>query len=233
MRVCLFSQPSPFGESIQLESPDNAIGAWVNNPAPVVPSLENGSLTAFAPGIPVHTHTAYPNVINLHAAGIGHNGYSTPSNQNASLDYNYYPTAASAGIEGPYGTYLLNQSNGIRDFTSPPADFPGFRNLDNHNAVPDPTGIIDPTLMTVAPPRVNNNSHSRRTRLVTGRFACHIPGCGATCTREADLGRHKMTKHRLPQYDCPFPGCERKGARAFPRKDKLAEHQRKRHQTTN
>ena len=61
------------------------------------------------------------------------------------------------------------------------------------------------------------------------RFVCTHLRCNKTFSRIGDLRRHKNTQHRPPQYNCSMSTCNRKGANAFRRGDKLREHQRKVH----
>ncbi|EHK97880.1 putative Wilms tumor protein like protein [Glarea lozoyensis 74030] len=71
-------------------------------------------------------------------------------------------------------------------------------------------------------------SASHRSNSNTTSFTCPHPGCGQTTARLSDLHRHQR-KHEIPQYPCPFLGCNRRGHRAFDRTDKLNEHQRRVH----
>ncbi|MCJ1236982.1 hypothetical protein MMC14_004966 [Varicellaria rhodocarpa] len=60
-------------------------------------------------------------------------------------------------------------------------------------------------------------------------ITCHHPNCNRSFTRNSDLQR-PMGKHgsyTTTKYECPEPGCDRKGAKEFYRKDKLADHQKK------
>ena len=45
-----------------------------------------------------------------------------------------------------------------------------------------------------------------------------------------DLKRHsKMHCTRPELFDCPVPGCDRKGLNGFPRRDKMMDHKRQGH----
>lgn len=72
---------------------------------------------------------------------------------------------------------------------------------------------------------VNDNSNINA-KVNINHYQC--PLCSTTCVRDGDLSRH-MKKHLPPQYDCLVNGCERHGHKAFYRKDKLLDHQRKKH----
>ena len=56
----------------------------------------------------------------------------------------------------------------------------------------------------------------------TGRYAC--PKCGKETGRLPDMERH-LRKHEAPEFLCPGSGCDK----AFSRKDKLMDHQRRKH----
>ncbi|KAL8801411.1 MAG: hypothetical protein Q9182_004475 [Xanthomendoza sp. 2 TL-2023] len=68
-----------------------------------------------------------------------------------------------------------------------------------------------------------NTLPSTPTGTTKTRYPCSFPGCNTTCARQADLRRH-LLKHGPRQWDCPAPGCSRKGANGFARKDKLVDH---------
>ncbi|KAL8720569.1 MAG: hypothetical protein Q9225_002588 [Loekoesia sp. 1 TL-2023] len=59
----------------------------------------------------------------------------------------------------------------------------------------------------------------------TGGFRCSYPGCNTTCARHGDLHRHGLI-HALgtKAFECPKPGCPRKGTNGFQRKDKMLSH---------
>ncbi|EON63235.1 hypothetical protein W97_02462 [Coniosporium apollinis CBS 100218] len=60
------------------------------------------------------------------------------------------------------------------------------------------------------------------------QHTCH---CDASFKRAADLTRHRMSVHgeNVILFDCDFPGCNRRGASGFKRKDHLNEHKRNVH----
>ncbi|KAL8941821.1 MAG: hypothetical protein Q9216_002021 [Gyalolechia sp. 2 TL-2023] len=57
----------------------------------------------------------------------------------------------------------------------------------------------------------------------SNHYACAI--CGQTCARRGDLRRHEL-KHKTGNkaFECPKPGCVRKGTLGFERKDKIESH---------
>jgi hypothetical protein len=66
------------------------------------------------------------------------------------------------------------------------------------------------------------------------QYICEQLGCeGQSFTRSADLQRHFLNKHApaKPEYWCPIFGCDRSRSKgnAFPRKDKMMDHLRKKH----
>ncbi|PMD58521.1 uncharacterized protein K444DRAFT_531864 [Hyaloscypha bicolor E] len=69
---------------------------------------------------------------------------------------------------------------------------------------------------------------SRRSNVDTNAHTCGYAGCGKMFARPGDLARHSK-QHGIPQHPCDIPGCNRHGARAFYRADKLLDHQRKKH----
>lgn len=85
------------------------------------------------------------------------------------------------------------------------------------------------TNTTIGVMNANINTHvdaNAGANINTNRYQC--PQCNTTCARDGDLSRH-MKKHLPPQYDCLVNGCDRHGHKAFNRKDKLLDHQRKKH----
>ncbi|KAJ9643465.1 hypothetical protein H2201_008041 [Coniosporium apollinis] len=64
------------------------------------------------------------------------------------------------------------------------------------------------------------------------QHACH--SCDASFKRAADLVRHRSSMHgeNVIMFDCDFPGCNRRGASGFKRKDHLNEHKRNVHGLT-
>lgn len=72
---------------------------------------------------------------------------------------------------------------------------------------------------TAALPTTNNTSN---------RFNCIHPGCNASFNRHGDLRRHDRV-HGPPGYACSVNGCARRGMNAFYRRDKLLDHQRRKH----
>ncbi|KAI5852599.1 hypothetical protein DFP73DRAFT_628008 [Morchella snyderi] len=55
---------------------------------------------------------------------------------------------------------------------------------------------------------------------------CLKPGCNKLFTHLHKLQRHYRDAHGKPQYDCPYPGCSRKGQKGFARKDNMTQHHR-------
>ncbi|MCJ1271237.1 hypothetical protein MMC22_011137 [Lobaria immixta] len=85
------------------------------------------------------------------------------------------------------------------------------------------------TNTTIGVMNANINTHvdaNAGANINTNRYQC--PQCNTTCARDGDLSRH-MKKHLPPQYDCLVNGCDRHGHKAFNRRDKLHDHQRKKH----
>lgn len=59
---------------------------------------------------------------------------------------------------------------------------------------------------------------------------CSFDGCNLAFSRDSDLARHVQTKHSEDcRYRCPIETCDR-SSNGFPRKDKLDEHTRKKHE---
>lgn len=55
---------------------------------------------------------------------------------------------------------------------------------------------------------------------------CLKPECNKLFTHLHKLQRHYRDAHGKPQYDCPYPGCSRKGQKGFARKDNMTQHHR-------
>jgi hypothetical protein len=65
------------------------------------------------------------------------------------------------------------------------------------------------------------------------KYICPVETCKhKTFTRKADLERHNLTHTGKRPFECRFRGCNRVGKNAFPRRDKLVDHQRKVHKAT-
>jgi hypothetical protein len=71
-----------------------------------------------------------------------------------------------------------------------------------------------------------------RTSNTRERFYCDVPDCynsqgePSSASRRADLNRHYQSVHGSVLRNCPWPRCERRGDRGFPRLDHLIEHRR-------
>jgi hypothetical protein len=65
------------------------------------------------------------------------------------------------------------------------------------------------------------------------KYICPEETCKRrTFKRKADLERHNLTHTGERRFECKFEGCNRVGKKAFARRDKLVEHQRKIHKAT-
>jgi len=90
---------------------------------------------------------------------------------------------------------------------------------------------------TILPQQINNTTPSQSPSRIKPKsrehkFYCNLSPCNhqKAFKRKSDLKRHLVTQHsehRLSQ--CPWPGCERKGANGFARRDKMLQHQDKVH----
>lgn len=65
-----------------------------------------------------------------------------------------------------------------------------------------------------------------------GRYRCLETDCKTVVRRWYDLMRHYTVKHckQAERFPCMEPGCQAKGAKGYSRRDKLREHQAKKHQ---
>lgn len=98
------------------------------------------------------------------------------------------------------------------------------------------TSGLSTALMTghVASQATNSSVHGLPARTHPARsFPCSQ--CNVVLGRNYDRKRHIQQRHSQPSawYPCLFPGCNRTGLRAFPRKDKLSEHRRDVHRLRN
>ncbi|EPE33352.1 C2H2 and C2HC zinc finger [Glarea lozoyensis ATCC 20868] len=179
----------------------------------------------------VERHFVHPN-INLHGHfyffpqehSFGANGHVALNNhfenQTGPSDHNDFGNsvdvfeefdipAQATGLATPYEqTALVNSDQQLEFESTATAD------MSTSNSAQ-----LLPVLGASASHRSNSNTTS---------FTCPHPGCGQTTARLSDLHRHQR-KHEIPQYPCPFLGCNRRGHRAFDRTDKLNEHQRRVH----
>lgn len=83
------------------------------------------------------------------------------------------------------------------------------------------------------------STHSRRKHrnmpnpipIPKGRARCPYPDCNSTFSRPADVPRHVNSVHEAEKHktDCPIEGCDRKGAKGFPRVDHRDAHVKKTH----
>ncbi|KAF7508428.1 hypothetical protein GJ744_009281 [Endocarpon pusillum] len=84
-----------------------------------------------------------------------------------------------------------------------------------------------PTASTRHDPTSFSSSSSKRERFYCEHSTCHDKhGHQSSFSRRADLNRHYQSVHGSTLLDCPYPRCERRGARGFPRLDHLIEHRR-------
>ena len=82
---------------------------------------------------------------------------------------------------------------------------------------------------------INSNNFDRATPISfvlsdggTPKKVC--PQCAKTFVRTSDLERHaKSHKSNMPEFECPAPGCPRKGVKGYWRKDKMMDHYRCKH----
>jgi hypothetical protein len=146
----------------------------------------------------------------------------THSEQNNSSFSSPSSTKPQARRDNPvydHNTARTNQERRMKDIQQRPA-------------VPTPT----PTQHQTSGSRVGGVYLS-----CTGKdlqYICEQLGCeGQSFTRSADLHRHFLNKHAplKPEFWCPILGCDRSRSKdnPFPRKDKMMDHVRKKHQHYN
>lgn len=146
------------------------------------------------------------------------NAYWDASGSSASLDSHSFDHGETFDVTHAGLNYSgLNYPAVIQGFALPPAA----------NAVlPEQPPIINSL------PRVSHNpSHNPTTGDNATGFVCLYPGCHSAklFTRSSDLARHMKSRHCRPEFDCSVEGCNRKGEKGFPRKDKLGDHMRQKH----
>ena len=74
-------------------------------------------------------------------------------------------------------------------------------------------------------PTQQNAHRVNPSNLPSRRYHCQHPGCNQTVTRHSDLNRHmRIHQAGAKGFDCPDAGCNRKGVKGFPRKDKMLDH---------
>jgi hypothetical protein len=128
------------------------------------------------------------------------------------------PTAFSSVLmtgHGPVERISTTPEFGMNmlSLSTPDSGFYSTRKYDF--MVRDPLNIEPPIPLVMVP--------------VNTRVSCTEPGCNVTFSRESDRRRHVRTIHQLNAgYYCKEIGCSRRGE-GYSRKDKLIEHQRKKH----
>jgi len=89
-----------------------------------------------------------------------------------------------------------------------------------------PTHATNTPAAPAVPRPIARGVASRRSNVNTNAHLCGYAGCGKMFARRGDLARHSK-HHGVPQHPCDSPGCNRHGARAFFRADKLRDHKKK------
>ncbi|KAI9738798.1 MAG: hypothetical protein M1834_008305 [Cirrosporium novae-zelandiae] len=158
----------------------------------------------------------------------------------------------SYAIQYPAGVGRANYQlaeNGIEDFTNSIASLNSTANYQlagddtrgTTNNVPQPT-LIGPSIhpisqdVTVLTPKTRTRKEKEKGKESNNSTSGPSPyprtrcsKCPSTFSRKADLLRHMRDKHSGRVYDCWALGCQRNGEKAFGRRDKLLDHQRKVH----
>jgi len=129
------------------------------------------------------------------------------------------------------GSTSFNSITQQVDFTDPQGIMTNFNELVFPTTATTPALSTDTTDMLTAPELPRSTARRVASRHPNGNanlYTCNHLGCGKIFTRPSDLARHGQ-QHGVPQHPCLVQGCNRRGLRAFPRADKLRDHQRKKH----
>lgn len=173
----------------------------------------------FAPGFTdkVHSHATSPDVT---VNGAGASLFTSTPNDYSTATGSVQPLQSASN---PHGYITVN---GVE--ASPFALTPNGATTTTESAqfASNPHGYIADTA-----PALFASNPSLAPAADDSRHVCLHPGCTGTFKRAAELERH-MKKHRpgLKDFDCPAPGCSRKGTRGFTRKDKMLDHWKCKHQ---
>ena len=156
-----------------------------------------------------------------------------------------YSNAIENGQPDPTIQFPVYNDFGVmrNDFVNPTSytqcdDFDDQETMASFNQLPRPITTSMPAALALPPyatsmitaPAVHRpiarGVTSRRSNVNTNAHVCGFAGCGKIFARPGDLARHSK-HHGVPQHPCDSPGCNRHGARAFFRADKLRDHKKK------
>jgi len=137
-----------------------------------------------------------------------------------------------------YGTHCMDIStcSEVTPWTNYIPD-ENIEHLLHNNLFMDAQPSSEPSVMpnnVVGEDPNHSNLETTVPSLVTKKkYICPEETCKRrTFKRKADLERHNLTHTGVRPFECKFKGCNRVGKKAFARRDKLVDHQRKIHKAT-
>jgi hypothetical protein len=145
--------------------------------------------------------------------------YNTVVNYDEQFDASFQPY----NLIGSYGIGDFDSFENFPSTATTVSGMNGYANTDIQTTVSAFDSLpLPPAGITPPAPRADINAK---------RLMCPRTGCTTTFARPGDLRRHTR-KHLKHEYHCPVDNCDRKGDKAFYRRDKLLDHQRKVHGMT-
>lgn len=216
-----------------VESLTGIVGAHAATDYPVVKEFDNWPINTY-----FETNNFSSNVANLdHDNSVSRVARNSSSN-GAEVSF-------SASILNDFDTTIENVQpfrsasrfydhmtfNGFEAPSSAPVPNGGISTTENsHPFAFAPSANVHITDAAVPPSAANSDHPLSAPTTANGKYICLHPGCTRGFKRPGDLDRH--IKDHLPgprAFDCPAPGCVRKGMNGFTRKDKMKEHWKCRH----
>lgn len=136
---------------------------------------------------------------------------------------NYMQSTAGPTLTGSPHNHYFDFGNPANNFIGPwiPAFTPASIPVDGQNSYT----VVGADAAEPSLPASPQGTTPSTASSPTGRLLCSYPGCHTKCARAGDLRRHALKHQTGPKaFECPNPGCPRKGLHAFARKDKMLSH---------
>uniref|UniRef100_V5GRE8 C2H2-type domain-containing protein n=1 Tax=Kalmanozyma brasiliensis (strain GHG001) TaxID=1365824 RepID=V5GRE8_KALBG len=217
------AQSEDLSRSRMYQGPDEQFLAQITAPNGGLAPPQSGrsvSSSSNNSAVSVHHHTMSGSA-RVHPYRSGHDRhYSFGSNASSSS------TGSASPLPQMPGGFLLDAGGNLVSTDAFAAM--GGMGMDSSNAVhsPSASSVASGTSSQLAPPVPVVTSQATQAASASRRksealFACPIPGCGSTFTRQYNLRGHLRSHADERPYKCDWPGCDKSFARS---------HDCKRHQ---